>query len=254
MCHPTRAISQDFWDGVNFARGANPPRSEWNPAPRHDPALIPTMQANYRRLCDYLRHDPRLEIVGWGDLIRRFDRQRPDATHAELLEIADRIASELEVLFTDHFTAGEILLMLCRAAVAPQERYPRRFVYGPLTLPPTTRVGEWDAEEIRLAAPTVLDSAKSGYLPASVSVGSETIGLGTYFVALAQTLQGHAHVNGPADAPYPPAAEAIAREVARSLPHWIIHPENMDLRLLLEQTRLQCWTLKPAWPREALDR
>jgi hypothetical protein len=248
MCHPTRVISQVFWDAVNFAKGANPPRAEWKPAPRHDPALIPTMQANYRRLCDYLRRDSRLEIVGWGDLIRRYDGQRAGATHAELLQIADRIASEHTVLFTDHFTAGEILLMLCRAALAPQERYSRPTVYGPLTLPPTSPTGEWDAQQVRDAARAVIAAAQSGYLPASVPVGGQTLGIGTYFVALAQALSGHARVSGPADAPYPPVAEEIVREVARSLPYWIIHPDNMDLTLLLEQTRLQCWTLKPAWP------
>lgn len=67
ICHPTRAISTEFWDGVNFAKGANPPRAEWKPAPQHDRALIPTMQANLRRLCEYLRGNEQLEIIGWRD-------------------------------------------------------------------------------------------------------------------------------------------------------------------------------------------
>ena len=33
---------------------------------------------------------------------------------------------------------------------------------------------------------------------------------------------------------------------------WVIHPDDMDLSRLLEQTRLQCWALKPALPRSDL--
>jgi hypothetical protein len=250
VCHPTRVISTEFWDGVNLAKGANPPRAEWKPAGQHPASLIPTMQQNYRRMCAYLQRDTRLEVLGWGDLIRRYDGQRPFATHAELQEIARRIADERQVLFTDYFTAGEILLMLCRATVSPQERTVRSGVYGPLTMPPTTPVQEWDAADVRSAASSVLNAAQTGYLPASVTVAGQEMGLGTYFVALAEAFLGQSRVSGPSEAPYPPVAEEVAREAARGIPSWIIHPEPMDLSNLLEQTRLQCWTLKPAWPRK----
>lgn len=252
MCHPTRAISTEFWDAGNFANGANPPRSEWKPAPQHDRALIPTMQSNFRLLCEYLHGEEQLEIVGWGDLIRRFDGQRPFATHPELMKIAQRIADERQVLFTDHFTAAEILLMLCRAAVNPQERYVRTTAYGPLSLPPVSSTQTMSAGDVKAAAPGVLEVSKTGYLPASVTVAGRTVGLGTYFVALAEATLGRSQVSGPPDAFYPIEAEEVAAEVARALPDWIIHSDNMDLTQLLEQTRLQCWTLKPALSREQL--
>lgn len=254
MCHPTRVISTEFWDAVNFAGGANPPREEWRPAGQHDKSLIPTMQKNYGRLCEYLRSDEHLEIVGWGDLLRRYDGQRPFATHAELLGIAGRIADEQQVLFTDYFSAAEILLLLCQAATAPGARYARPSVFGPLTTPPAVAAqASHSARAVTAAAQTVLEeSARTGYLPATVAVDDQSLGVGTYFVALAEALLGRDPVSGPADAPYPPVAETIARAVAEALPDWVIHPPNMDLATLLEQTRLQCWTLKPAWPRDAL--
>jgi hypothetical protein len=251
MCHPTRVIHTEFWDAVNFAKGANPPREAWRPATRQPDALIPTMQKNYRRLCEWLRAHERLEIVGWSELIRRYDGQRPFAEHNELQEIARRIAEERQVLFTDHFTAGELLLMLCRVAAAPQTRYSRPSVYGPLKTPPVSSVTEFAAEDVKAAARAVVKEAeRTGCLPASVEVGGQPVGLGTFFVALAEAVLGLDRVSGPADAPYPPAAEEVARDAARSIPHWVIHPEDMDLSNLLEQTRLQCWALKPAWPRE----
>lgn len=252
MGHPTRFISTDFWDGVNFAKGANPPPAEWKPAPQHDPSLIPLMQKNYHQVCEFLRQDRRLEVVGWGDLLRRYDGQRPSASHAELTEIAHQIADTREVLFTDFFTAAEILWMLCQAVTTPQERYARPHLYGPLTRPPVSTVTTWPGDAILQAAAGVLAATRSGFLPATVAVGGEGIGIGTYFIALAQAFLGQETISAPADAPYPPVAEAVAEHAGESIPGWIIHPDNMDLTNLLEQTRLQCWALKPAWERNHL--
>jgi large subunit ribosomal protein L16 len=47
-------------------------------------------------------------------------------------------------------------------------------------------------------------------------------------------------------------SEEIAREAAPAIQSWVIHPDNMDLSRVLEQARLQCWALKPAWSRESL--
>jgi len=253
VCHPTRAIHTAFWDLVNFSGGANPPRSAWKPAPRLDGSRFPIIQNNFHRLCESVRSDPRLEIVGWGDLIRRYDGQRAFASHAEVLDMAQRLADERRVLFTDFFTAGEVLLLLCRAASDSQPRYPRPTVYGPLTTPPITPTPAWDASDIAAAAPDLLRAAETGFLPPSIGVARQMVGIGTYAVALAEALLGGHKVSGPADAPYPPEAEAVAREAARMIPDWLIHPAGMDLTLLLEQARLQCWTLKPAWPREELS-
>ena len=249
MCHPTRVIHTEFWDAVNFAKGANPPRDQWRPARRHSDSLIPTMQRNYRRLCEYLRNDSRMEIVGLGDLAWRYDSQQPSATHLELQEIAQRIADERQVLFTDHFTAGEILLMIAQALDHPAERYPRPAVYGPLRLPPVSARTTFPHDNLIEAARQVTLAARSSYLPASVEVAGAPVGIGTLFVAFAEALLGQDPATGPAEAPYPPVADTIAAEAERGIRGWIIHPDHMDLTRLLEQTRLQSWTLKPAWPR-----
>ena len=204
--HPTRFISTAFWDAVNFSKGANPPRSEWKSAPQLDSSLIPLMQERYRQVCKMISEDERLEVVGLGDLIQRYDGQKPSATHAELTEIAQRIADEKKTLFTDFFTVGEILLMLCEAIQSSKTNFVRPRVFGPLTTPPISQKIEFSREEIIQSAHFVLDYAKSGYLPASVSVSGENIGLGTYFVALAQAFLGQEKITSVADSPYPERA------------------------------------------------
>jgi hypothetical protein len=252
--HPTRVIHDGFWDAVNFTRGANPPREAWKPAPRHPDSLVPVMQRNYSRLCEYLRNEPRLEIAGWGDFIQRYDGQRPFATHEQLLALARQVVNSRRVIFSDFFTAGEMLLMMCRALAQPSERYARPTVYGPLTTPPVSKSTQFGCEWVRRAAPAVLEAASSGYLPATVELACDQVGLGTFFGLAASTLIGDRIAIGSADAPYPEEAYAIGRQVERLIPEWIIHPNGMDLENLLEQTRLQCWALKPAWQREDLSR
>ncbi len=253
MCHPTRTVSTDFWDAVNFTAGANPPREEWKPAPLHPPELTPVIKGNFRRLCELIAADDRLEVIGWGELIQRHDGQTPFVTHADLKEIAIRIEQEQRVLFTDRLSAAEILMALCEAATTPKGRYPRHFVYGPLSMPPGSGVATLNSAEVRVAAAGVLAAAKSGYLPPAVRVGGQKVGIGAYMVALAGAMLGLEPVTAPSAARYPAEAEAVAQEVARTLPEWCIHPLDMDLSKILEQTRLQCWTLKPALSRAELD-
>lgn len=248
--HPTRVVHEAFWDAVNFAYGANPPRAEWRPAPLHDPSRVPTMRRNYARLCAWLSRDERLEIVPWSALVRRFDGQRPFAAHAELLEAARAAAERGAVLFTEHFSAAELLLMFAEAAARPAAAYARPFAYGPLRRPPASARTRFAQPALQGAAAELLRAASDGWLPPSVAIEGQAVGIGTLFVALAGLLVGHPEPATPADAPWPPEAEAVADTVARMIPGWVIHPRSMDLSGLLEQTRLQCWTLKPACPRE----
>ena len=48
--HPCEFVHREFWDGVNFSRGANPPRSEWKLPPVQTAEEI---ERNYRDFEQY---------------------------------------------------------------------------------------------------------------------------------------------------------------------------------------------------------
>lgn len=52
--HPTRLVTERFWDAVFFA-GANPPPAEWTPAPLRPPAHVQVIKDRCRRLLDWLQ-------------------------------------------------------------------------------------------------------------------------------------------------------------------------------------------------------
>src|SRR3954451_15844007 len=84
--HPCEWVHQQFWDGVNFARGANPPREEWK-APAQRPAgETDAAVQRFAQYLDHIRAAPGARFVTASDLPGIF----PDAirsagtTEAEL--------------------------------------------------------------------------------------------------------------------------------------------------------------------------
>ncbi|MCC6444187.1 MAG: hypothetical protein IT210_12130 [Armatimonadetes bacterium] len=246
--HPTKIVHQEFWDGVNFSSGANPPSDEWK-RPRPKPAeALPTIQKNFRRMLRAITRSGHA-TVGTSDLVRRLCAHKPFMSQAELEDICGQMSREERVLFTRDFTAGEILCALCQAAQAPAKRYPRRANLGPNAMPPVAERTAFDAADIRAAAGQLSASLdETGCLPPAVSVQGAPVGIGTYAIALAKALLGADRVTAPAEMPYPLEAETVANDVNRQVPGWIIHPSDLKMETILLHTRLQCWTLKPAFP------
>src|SRR6266536_734098 len=92
--HPSEWVHKEFWDGVNFRRGANPPREQWKPPPQR-PAE--ETEAAFRRFGEYIDHIRAISGVRFvtaSDLAGLYpDPVRLEgASEAELNEIARRLA------------------------------------------------------------------------------------------------------------------------------------------------------------------
>lgn len=60
--HPSRILHEQFWDDPNFAAGANPPRADWQPAPRKPQQTLERALVNFRRAARTLRSLPGIEL------------------------------------------------------------------------------------------------------------------------------------------------------------------------------------------------
>jgi hypothetical protein len=60
--HPTRILHEAFWDAPNFANGANPPRSEWQPAPRKSQEALERALNSFRRAARTIKSLPDIEL------------------------------------------------------------------------------------------------------------------------------------------------------------------------------------------------
>src|SRR5215475_4862165 len=66
--HPCEWVHQEFWDGVNFRRGANPPREQWKPPPQRTREETEGAFRRFSEYIDYIRSIPGVRFVTAGDL------------------------------------------------------------------------------------------------------------------------------------------------------------------------------------------
>src|ERR1035441_8683511 len=66
--HPCEWVHVEFWDGVNFRRGANPPREQWKAPPQRPAAETEAAFQRFGEYIDYIRSLPEVRFVTASDL------------------------------------------------------------------------------------------------------------------------------------------------------------------------------------------
>lgn len=228
--HPTEWATTRFWDGVNFARGANPEREDWKRPPLRS---VASREQAYRIFFEWVDHARALEglrIVTAREIPAFFEPR--DA--APPPGLARRLAASLDA--HEGFSAADLLLGLLH--VSP------RHVDGPLRKGVTSygkaAVPRGPLERARRDAAVFIEA--HGYLPDTVWLGSEKLSVEDFAATLAGDTGG-AEVT--VRRGRPDFENRIGRDAAR-LYNWVIHPEGFAPERLLEMARLQAWTLKPA--------
>lgn len=235
--HPTEFVTTEFWDSVNFAKGASRERNEWQ-RPRRRTAE--DSERCYRILKRYVEHAkgrPNVRFVTARDLLLLYEG--PIARPIDRGRMAQHLAQRQTFLVTEDasLSAGEMLLALLGMEPAAVE--------GPAARSETTyRVKEIPRPAFARAKADVVSFVRAHQrLPAEVWIGCERLSLADF----AATLAGD-----------PGSASSVAvrkgnlemeKYVATDPTgtfNWLIHPPGFSASGLLELARLQAWTLKPA--------
>ncbi|HXX21544.1 MAG TPA: polysaccharide deacetylase family protein [Terriglobia bacterium] len=260
--HPCEFIHREFWDGVNFARGANPPPDEWQLPPMKSPQEIERDFAYLEGLVHYIKSFPNVRFITASDALgvmpdRAVGRQ---FSAAELREIAQQVTSDVSFQVRGDYalSASEQFALLndyVAHTVRKEQAEPvllRGTPYGPgLAGPELSDDANFSWSQF---SRTVLDVAgfveKNGEIPNVVWMGSKPVPPESYLVALARTTRALVDTHTlPNYVTLPPAHMAAARYVADDSPRlwdWVIFPEGFDAPELMALAKLQAWTLKPA--------
>jgi hypothetical protein len=263
--HPCEFATSEFWDGVNFSRGRNTPRSQWQGA-----ALLPKGEPEARLgalagLLDLALLHPDVEVVEATQLLSGYRRQEPDGPLpiAELALLTGGMGSEISyaassagVLSPAQLYSG---LAQALAVWAEQGEVPETVI---LTSPlgPVAREGGEGCGQTTVASmgavarQAVAEMRTSGHMPASLALGGRSIGPGMSFSGMAGALdailrQPSADRQGETIVSFGSGRLALEDQVERDedeLWGWVIFPEGFSAPDLLELTRLQAWTIKPA--------
>jgi hypothetical protein len=268
--HPAEWVHREFWDAVNFTRGANPPREEWK-APGQRPRE--ETEAAFTRFTEYIdfqRALPGVRHVTAADLpaIYRDRLREQGADRTAVKDIASRVAREgtLDVIRdsagravspADQFAViiGFLADAIATGALPPRIDVPH--LLGPVDLPPRSSAADLPWPAFRDAvAEAAREMRTRAHVPARVFVGATPVSPADFLQAAAQVVSAMLAADAPA-AIFPtrvaiPAATRVATErfVAEDSPElfggWVIHPAGFRAPRLVEHAKLQAWTLKPA--------
>ena len=271
--HPCEWVHKEFWDGVNFRRGANPPREQWKAPPQLPPEETEAAFQRFGQYIDYIQSLPNVRFITAGDLPGIY----PDPVHSagvsekDLAEISARILSgaeggvDFQVIGGRAYSVADQFEVLAGAtallSVGGKLQFPLQCkgLLGPDSPPPAPFPAialSWFA--FRDSVRDVNDFiVRQHRVPARVFIGSDAVPPAEFLVAMAATYQTY-RTTGKI-----PREEGVkigsnpdvlpARHIASDTPQlfgdWIIHKEGFRAPKILEQARLQAWTLKPATPK-----
>jgi hypothetical protein len=268
--HPCEWVHQEFWDGVNFRRGANPPREQWKAPPQRTAEETAGAFQRFGQYIDYINSLPGIHFVTAGDLPLIYpDLIRSNAvSKAELGQLASKLVSnadkgiDFQTIGTRAYSPAdqfELLAFAVGKLVAGDElAFPikARGLLGPDATAPVfigERQLDWPA--FRDTARDVRNFVETQHrVPSRVFIGPDPVAPADFLISLAEVClawqqKGTLPIGEPVK--FSGSVELLsARHVAEDTPGlfggWIIHKEGFRAPKIMEQARLQAWTLKPA--------
>ncbi len=258
-CHPCKVRTVQFWD-FNYYYGANPDSSEWKTPELRPQESMKTARKNFRRLMEFLKEQEGIEITTFRELMKRFAYQPEFVSRKHLQALARRILQSHRVVYDERFSPAEIFCALAtslhRYSSSGQlpSRVERAAPLGPLTRPieePEIQTASW-RELIQLVDAALDTIRREEHLPAWLSLAGKRIGTGSLLALFADAYLQLADGQRPdtlkiqAFDAYPKEHEEEIIQSVENCKGWPVHRRDLDMSRIVEYTRLQLWTLKPA--------
>jgi hypothetical protein len=257
--HPTKIRAEEFWD-LNFYEGKNTPPEAWR-VPRLRPQeTMATAQKNFRRMMRWLKGRDDIEITTYRALMNVYGGRKEAVTRAELREIAQETLALGALVPSDDLSPAEALVGLARAIIGYQENGTLQedleviHPLGPIEMPPTRP----EMDRLRIEDVYGLARQADGFiirnraLPATLQLGNARIGTGSLFGLFSAVYldldagRPRPAYDVPAFEPYPKTNEQKIIAEIEGYKTWPVHKPDLDMSRIVEFTKLQLWTLKPA--------
>jgi peptidoglycan/xylan/chitin deacetylase (PgdA/CDA1 family) len=257
--HPTKIRAEEFWD-LNFYDGKNTEPGEWRTPRLRPQETMATAQKNFRRMMRYLKGRDDIEITTYRALMDVYSGQKERITREELRAIVARALKTRVFAPTEDFSPAEAFAGLARAIMDYQVSgtLPRSLEtvhsLGPIEMPPAQpEIARLKLEDIYgLAREAYEFMGRIGALPATLNVGNARVGTGSLFVLFSSVYldmdsgKPRPEYDVPAFEPYPRTNEAKIIDEVEGFKGWPVHRPDLDMSRVVEFTKLQLWTLKPA--------
>ena len=261
--HPCEFVHKEFWDGVNFRKGANPPREQWKLPAQKSPEETKTAYECFETWIRFIKRFPEVQFITASEAAKLYhDPARGRRfTTAEIRAVAE--AARAEVNFQrgrDYTLSASEAFMLLDEYVADRAAGRTPDVlglddtpFGPTSDSPTTPADgvTTDWSQFGHTAADVEDFLRrQRRIPGTVWLGSKPATPEAYLKALATVsldlLDGK---QPPDEITIKPATLKAADYVSADDPKlwgWVIFPPDFKAPAMMQLAKRQAWTLKPA--------
>jgi hypothetical protein len=257
--HPCKIRAREFWD-LNFYDGKNPGPGEWKIPDLRPLESMKTAQKNFRRLIRYLKDRDDIEITTFSSLMDLYASQKEMLTEPELREIAEKTLSGKTIPTSEYFSPAEAFFGYVRALIVYRDHgvLPRKIRVNRPLGPPEMPTSQPEISRVTLAEVYDLAAQANDYLlrvgslPSFLDVRNLRIGAGSLFALFSAVyLDMNSKHSGsdyevPSFDPYPKTNEAEIIQRINDFKSWPVHRRDLDMTKIVEMTKLQLWTLKPA--------
>ena len=241
--HPHELCCTAFWDEVNFAKGLNPPY--YKPAPLRTTAERDGLINQYRAFVKHVASSPDSEFVTALESLR-YEHQRSLPITAEQLKAAIKEAgtdANYIQLGGAYCTAAEVLGLMARLLTG--RILTPDFAYGPESDEKSVCHGMINVKKLAEAVYECSDFV-FGYkqLPTLYRVDDNFISPLDAYATLATAL-----LTGAEELELVRGKLLPAAHVNRNTQFgggWALWKDDFKAEHIIEQTELQCWTLRPA--------
>jgi len=258
--HPCKIRTEQFWD-LNYYYGANPDSNGWKIPEMRPIESTKTAQNNFRRLVQYLKSQKNVELTTFSSLMKLYSNQKEYITKQDLIEIAKKTIKEKAISFNNYFSpAGafvgfsESILNFKNTSSLPEE-IKRTSPLGPKEMPISEpEISNLTLDQVyEIAQEAIEQIEKSGHLPTNMQIGNLEIGTGSSFALFCKVYLDIVSnsVSAEYDVPsFEPCPQTNEQEIIKNVSGyktWPVHRRDLDMSNLVEMTKLQLWTLKPAY-------
>jgi hypothetical protein len=260
--HPCEFVHKEFWDGVNFRNGANPPRSEWKLPRTKTPEESKIAYDVFEKYVLFIKRFPEVKFITATEALKIYqDRSQGRAFSVkELREIAAAVGDKVTFQTRgDHALAASEIFSLLNGYVVERNagRSPESITlkgtpYGPSkNMASPSEVLETDASQFTRTAEDVAEFLqKQGRIPTTVWLGSQGVPPEIYLRSLAVVAVSLIDGKGvPEKIALRPGRFPVGDYVAEDSPRlwgWVIFPRGFRAPEMMALARRQAWTLKPA--------
>ncbi len=257
--HPCEFIHQEFWDAVNFSRGANPERKDWKKPKMRSREEIEKGFRDFEEYVKFIKIQQGVRYVTAHDLAKIYSNQLPRIgfDHDYLLPISTQMLENISFILYPKFSLSpaEAFVILTRWFLI--SHYQISPIMMNVSLLGPTRIYQKGAgqSEVRIVSSGEFMNAvksvaancrRTGHVPNEVLIGSFTISPEDYLATLASIAM---EANLPHKIAIKKGNFTADKYVADDDPkifNWVIHPEGFHAPKIMELAKLQAWTLKPA--------